>query len=106
MASKGGQRHVLIIEEAHDLSVHTLKYLKRFWELEDGFKKLNETAEKEGGKIFVNPRNTAAGAIRQLDPKKAAKIPLKMYCYSVGLVEGIKLPKTLSEIFTHVRRLM
>ena len=70
----------------------------------DDFKKLNETSEKEGGKIFVNPRNTAAGAIRQLDPKKAAKIPLKMYCYSVGLVEGIRLPKTLSEIFILIEK--
>jgi DNA ligase (NAD+) len=68
----------------------------------DGFRQLNETAQKEGGKIFVNPRNTAAGAIRQLDPKKAAKIPLKMYCYSVGLVEGITLPHTLSEIFSQI----
>jgi len=70
----------------------------------DGFKKLNEISEKEGGKVFVNPRNTAAGAIRQLDPKKSAKIPLKMYCYSVGLVEGIKLPKTMSEIFTLIEK--
>lgn len=69
-----------------------------------GFKKLNETAEKEGGKIFVNPRNTAAGAIRQLDPKKSAKIPLKMYCYSVGLIEGVKLPNTLSEIFALIEK--
>ncbi|MBI4714417.1 MAG: ExeA family protein [Nitrospirae bacterium] len=38
--SKAGYRHVLIIEEAHDLSVSTLKYLKRFYELEDGFRKL------------------------------------------------------------------
>ncbi|MEX0963062.1 MAG: NAD-dependent DNA ligase LigA [Pseudohongiellaceae bacterium] len=68
----------------------------------DGFKRLNQTSEKEGGKIFVNPRNTAAGAIRQLDPKKAAKIPLKMYCYSVGLSEGIVLPQTLSGIFSQV----
>ncbi|MBL4581365.1 MAG: NAD-dependent DNA ligase LigA [Gammaproteobacteria bacterium] len=66
----------------------------------EGFKKLNEASEKEGGKIFVNPRNTAAGAIRQLDPKKAAKIPLQMYCYSVGRVDGFKLPKTLSEVFS------
>ncbi len=65
-----------------------------------GFKDLNAASEKEGGKIFVNPRNTAAGAIRQLDPKRAARIPLKMYCYSVGLVQGITLPKSLSEIFT------
>jgi type II secretory pathway predicted ATPase ExeA len=40
MASKGGQRHVLIIEEAHDLTIPTLKYLKRFWEQEDGFSRL------------------------------------------------------------------
>jgi len=39
-ASQGNQRHVMIIEEAHDLTVPVLKYLKRFWELEDGFSKL------------------------------------------------------------------
>ncbi|MCU7906506.1 MAG: AAA family ATPase, partial [Candidatus Thiodiazotropha sp. (ex Epidulcina cf. delphinae)] len=39
-SSRAGNNHVLIIEEAHDLSVQTLKYLKRFWELEDGFKRL------------------------------------------------------------------
>ncbi len=39
-SSRGGNSHVLIIEEAHDLNIHTLKYLKRFWELEDGFTKL------------------------------------------------------------------
>ncbi|MCG6659301.1 AAA family ATPase [Halomonas campisalis] len=39
-SSRGGTSHVLIIEEAHDLTVPTLKYLKRFWELEDGFRRL------------------------------------------------------------------
>lgn len=39
-SSRSGNTHVLLIEEAHDLSINTLKYLKRFWELEDGFKKL------------------------------------------------------------------
>ena len=39
-SAAGGNLHVMIIEEAHDLSNHTLKYLKRFWELEDGFRKL------------------------------------------------------------------
>jgi type II secretory pathway predicted ATPase ExeA len=39
-SSRSGFSHVLMIEEAHDLSIQTLKYLKRFWELEDGFKKL------------------------------------------------------------------
>jgi type II secretory pathway predicted ATPase ExeA len=39
-SSRSGFSHVLMIEEAHDLSIQTLKYLKRFWEMEDGFKKL------------------------------------------------------------------
>ncbi|MCI0438250.1 MAG: AAA family ATPase, partial [Chloroflexi bacterium] len=39
-SSRAGHSHVLLIEEAHDLTVNTLKYLKRFWELEDGFRKL------------------------------------------------------------------
>ncbi len=39
-SSRSGKKHVLIIEEAHDLAVQTLKYLKRFWEMEDGFTKL------------------------------------------------------------------
>lgn len=69
-----------------------------------GFAELNASSEKKGGKIFVNPRNTAAGAIRQLDPKKAAKIPLKMFCYGVGLVEGIELPNCLSEIFNEIEK--
>ena len=39
-SSRSGSNHVLIVEEAHDLTIPTLKYLKRFWELEDGFKRL------------------------------------------------------------------
>ncbi|NKB31617.1 MAG: NAD-dependent DNA ligase LigA [Pseudomonadales bacterium] len=67
-----------------------------------GFEALNKRAQKEGTKIFVNPRNTAAGAVRQLDSKATAKIPLEMYCYSVGIVEGIKLPDELSGIFNEL----
>ena len=64
-----------------------------------GFMRLNERAEKEGSKVFVNPRNTAAGAIRQLDSRNTAKIPLQMYCYSIGVVQGIELPDKLSSVF-------
>ena len=64
-----------------------------------GFTRLNARAEREGTKVFVNPRNTAAGAIRQLDSRNTAKIPLQMYCYSVGVSKGIDLPSRLSEIF-------
>ncbi|MDD9890096.1 MAG: NAD-dependent DNA ligase LigA [Gammaproteobacteria bacterium] len=70
-----------------------------------GFEKLNERAQKEGTKVFVNPRNTAAGAVRQLDSKATAKIPLEMYCYSVGIVQGISLPTHLSEIFNELAEL-
>ena len=64
-----------------------------------GFEKLNDRAEREGGKIFVNPRNTAAGAVRQLDPRKAARIPLQMFCYSIGLVDGVEMPDRLGDVF-------
>ncbi len=64
-----------------------------------GFEKLNNRAEREGGKVFVNPRNTAAGAVRQLDPRKTARIPLQMFCYSIGLVDGVEMPGRLGDIF-------
>ncbi len=59
-----------------------------------GFKKLNQQAEKAGQKLFANPRNAAAGSLRQLDPKITAQRPLEIYCYGVGLVEGGELPDT------------
>ncbi|MGI9251873.1 MAG: NAD-dependent DNA ligase LigA [Pseudohongiellaceae bacterium] len=65
-----------------------------------GFTELNRRAEAEGSKVFVNPRNTAAGAVRQLDPRNTSRIPLQMNCYGIGLAEGLKLPDTLDEIFT------
>lgn len=61
-----------------------------------GFLKLNANAEKKGEKIFANPRNAAAGSVRQLDPRITAKRPLEIYCYGVGLVEGMKMPDTHS----------
>jgi DNA ligase (NAD+) len=65
----------------------------------EGFRRLNIRAEQEGKKTFVNPRNTAAGAVRQLDSRITSEIPLQMYCYSVGLVRGVELPNELSSIF-------
>jgi DNA ligase (NAD+) len=63
-----------------------------------GFEAYNAKARAAGEKIFVNPRNAAAGSLRQLDPKLTAERPLDMYAYSVGIVEGGKLPARHSEI--------
>jgi len=56
-----------------------------------GFEKLNEMALKKGEKVFVNPRNAAAGSLRQLDSRITAKRPLAFYAYSVGVVQGAEL---------------
>ncbi|WP_065979789.1 NAD-dependent DNA ligase LigA [Pseudoalteromonas lipolytica] len=58
-----------------------------------GFAKLNSDAEKRGEKVFVNPRNAAAGSLRQLDSKVTAKRPLMFYAYSTGLVADGQLPE-------------
>ena len=54
------------------------------------FARLNEQRAAAGEPTFANPRNSAAGSIRQLDPKLAASRPLSMWAYSVGAVEGIE----------------
>ncbi|MGF1691161.1 NAD-dependent DNA ligase LigA [Photobacterium kagoshimensis] len=56
-----------------------------------GFDALNERALKKGEKTFANPRNAAAGSLRQLDSKITASRPLSFYAYSVGVVEGQEL---------------
>lgn len=63
-----------------------------------GFMALNEKAMKAGEKTFVNPRNAAAGSLRQLDPRITAGRPLEMCCYSAGLVEGGTLPDKHGDI--------
>jgi DNA ligase (NAD+) len=52
------------------------------------FQALNERRAERGQSTFMNPRNSAAGTIRQLDPKLAADRPLSMWCYGVGATEG------------------
>ena len=68
-----------------------------------GFEKLNTLAKKNGGKEFANPRNAAAGSLRQLDPEITATRPLSIYCYSTGIVEGGKLADTHYEILQQLK---
>ncbi|MCC4263192.1 NAD-dependent DNA ligase LigA [Oceanimonas baumannii] len=56
-----------------------------------GFEQMNERARLEDGKVFANPRNAAAGSLRQLDSRITASRPLAFYCYGTGLVEGLPL---------------
>ena len=64
----------------------------------EGFERFNLEAIAADQKPFVNPRNAAAGSLRQLDPRITAQRPLEMCCYSVGLVEQGDLPGSHSEI--------
>ena len=68
-----------------------------------GFDAYNEKARKAEQKTFVNPRNAAAGSLRQLDPRLTAERPLDMYAYSVGIVEGGSVPTLHSEIISQLQ---
>ncbi|MGZ3598192.1 MAG: NAD-dependent DNA ligase LigA, partial [Syntrophales bacterium] len=59
----------------------------------DPFNKLNKRRLKEGDQPFANPRNAAAGSLRQLDSRITARRPLEIFCYGIGLVAGKKFKK-------------
>nr|HQV22537.1 NAD-dependent DNA ligase LigA [Agitococcus sp.] len=63
-----------------------------------GFEKLNQEAQAKGEKTFANPRNAAAGSVRQLDPNIAAKRPLAFYAYAVAQLQGQELPNTQYQV--------
>lgn len=63
-----------------------------------GFAALNARLSEEGSKTFVNPRNAAAGTLRQLDPRIAAKRPLEFFAYGIGYFADGRLPARHSEI--------
>jgi len=69
-----------------------------------GFKKLNEERAKKGQPLFANPRNAAAGSVRQLDPRVTAKRPLDIYIYGLGWAEG-NVPPTHWETLEYLKSL-
>ena len=68
-----------------------------------GFRALNREQEKAGGKVFANPRNAAAGSLRQLDPKISAARPLSFYAYGYGATDGWRAPQTHMDSLTQLR---
>ena len=79
----------LIGSEAAVLEVRGEVYMRR-----DDFEALNEAQRAKGEKTYVNPRNTAAGAVRQLDPAVTASRPLSFFAYGLGEVQGWEVPAT------------
>ncbi|WP_151193141.1 NAD-dependent DNA ligase LigA [Cysteiniphilum sp. JM-1] len=67
------------------------------------FLALNQIAETRDEKVFANPRNAAAGSVRQLDSRIAAKRKLKMYAYGVGAYSGFNLPQTQYELMQQLK---
>ena len=66
--------------------------------LRKDFDKLNVRQAAKGEKLFVNPRNAAAGALRQLDSKLTATRPLTFFAYGIGAIEGVVIPATHSAL--------
>lgn len=79
--------------EARVLEVRGEVYMRR-----DDFEALNERQREKGDKTFINPRNTAAGAIRQLDPALVAQRPLSFFAYGLGEVQGWSVPGTHAQM--------
>lgn len=79
--------------EAPVLEVRGEVYMRR-----DDFEALNAKQREKGEKTFINPRNTAAGAIRQLDPALVAQRPLSFYAYGLGEVQGWSVPGTHAQM--------
>jgi DNA ligase (NAD+) len=73
--------------------------------LKADFDKLNRHQRDKGEKEFANPRNAAAGSLRQLDPRISAARPLTFFAYGLGSVDGVALPQTQSGIMDYLETL-
>ncbi len=71
----------------------------------EGFRRLNEQLAARGEKTYVNPRNAAAGSVRQLDPRVTRTRPLQLYAYGLGAIEPMVPPARQSELLAWLRTL-
>ncbi len=69
----------------------------------EGFRQLNDAARKSGDKPFANPRNAAAGSLRQLDPRLTASRPLALFAYGIGTFAGVTLSTRHSDTLGRLR---
>ncbi len=69
------------------------------------FEQFNARAAERGEKTFVNPRNAAAGSLRQLDPRLAAERPLDVFFYGVGRIQGLTEPEAQADMLQMLREL-
>ena len=70
-----------------------------------GFKRVNEERVREGQPLFANPRNAAAGSLRQLDSRITARRPLDIYIYALGYAEGKAVPSNHWEVLEYLKSL-
>ncbi|HVY98680.1 MAG TPA: NAD-dependent DNA ligase LigA [Dongiaceae bacterium] len=68
-----------------------------------GFLKMNKEREKEGEQPFMNPRNAAAGSVRQMDPSITRSRPLRFFAYAFGAAEGFDWPETHSDLLKQLK---
>jgi len=90
--------HLVGVDHPDQLEVRGEVYMSH-----TGFTRLNEAQRGSGGKLYVNPRNAAAGSLRQLDPRITASRPLAFYGYGVGLVNARASPESQSQMLDSLR---